>query len=692
MRLTRQQRIRFGILFVVVALFLVVIAGRLVHLQVFNHSRYSEIVEGQSAGEVVIPAARGLIYDRNGLVVAENIARSSLYAYPASKSELGRVERYVEKLLGLESGTARARFGLAPHRFRWIKRDLDDELAAAIAADAPRGLYLREENRRSYPFGLVGKQILGFTDIDNCGQSGLELARDSSLAGKHGVADVRRDGLRNTFRVNEKALLKPVPGRSVVLTADWRLQQILEEELRAAVHKHNAKLGMAVFLDCNNGDILAMAHFDPEERNPERPTKLRTVSDQFEPGSVFKVITAAGLLDAGLVDFADSVYCEEGLWRIGRRTLHDDKKLGWLRFRDVMELSSNIGVAKLVLPLGGEQLYQTARRFGMGRKLRIGLPGEARGRLASPERWSDYTVAALAMGHSVAVNAAQMAVAMAAIANGGELLRPQLILGRVDDDGYVTGRQKRELIARVTKESSADTLRAVLRGVVERGTATLVNSPVVKIAGKTGTAEIPDLENRCYFKNKFMSSFAGFFPSERPLVAGIVVLTEPHPIHYGGWTAGPAFRKIAERYMVLNPDFIAVPERTLVERGGEFENTVEVPDFLGRRVEKARLLAMKKGIKLRRNAEEGQVIWQFPAADRLVMKGDEILVAVAEPEETQPRMPDLKGLSVREASAFLDFVGSRFEIEGRGRVVHQSIRPGQVVSEKSVCRLRCRAT
>jgi len=262
----------------------------------------------------------------------------------------------------------------------------------------------------------------------------------------------------------------------------------------------------------------------------------------------------------------------------------------------------------------------------------------------------------------------------------------------VDDDGYVTGRQKRELIARVTKESSADTLRAVLRGVVERGTATPVNSPVVKIAGKTGTAEIPDLENRCYFKNKFMASFAGFFPFERPLVAGIVVLTEPHPIQYGGWTAGPAFRKIAERYTVLNPDFIAVPERTLVERGGEFENTVEVPDFLGRRMERARLLAMKKGVKLRRNAEEGQVVWQFPVADRLVMKGDEILVAVAEREETQPRMPDLKGLSVREASAFLDFVGSRFEIEGRGRVVHQSIRPGQVISEKSVCRLRCRAT
>ena len=189
-----------------------------------------------------------------------------------------------------------------------------------------------------------------------------------------------------------------------------------------------------------------------------------------------------------------------------------------------------------------------------------------------------------------------------------------------------------------------------------------------------------------------MASFAGFFPSERPLVAGIVVLTEPHPIHYGGWTAGPAFRKIAERYMVLNPDFIAVPERTLVERGGEFENTVEVPDFLGRRVEKARLLAMKKGIKLRRNAEDGQIIWQFPAADRLVMRGDEILVAVAEPEETQPKMPDLMGLSVREASAFLDFVGSRFEIEGRGRVVAQSIRPGQTISEKSVCRLRCRAT
>jgi len=689
--LTRQQRLRLGTLLVLVCLFFVVVAARLVHLQVLKHAQYTEIVRNQSEGTVDIPAARGLVYDRNGQVVADNIIVSSLYAYPANQEELKSVGSYLEKFLKLKSGTAKRKFGLASRRFRWIKRQLDDATAEHISETAPRGLYLRRSAHRSYPFGLVGKQILGFTDIDNAGRSGLEYAFDSTLAGREGMADIYRDGLRNTFRVKEQALVKPSPGRSVVLTADWQLQEIAEEELKAAVTEHKAVSGMVVMLDCNNGDILAMAHFDPSDRTPTRPTKLRTVTDQFEPGSIFKAFTAAGMLDAGVIDFDDSVYCEEGKWRIGRRLLRDDKKHGWMSFRQVMELSSNIGMGKYAIQLGGDELYNTARRFGIGQKMRIGLPGETRGSVVAPERWSDYTVSALAMGHAVAVNALQMATGFAAIANGGELLRPHLILGGVDGDGYIADRRSREVIGRVATKETIDTLQAVLRGVVEVGTAEPVQSDIVSIAGKTGTAEIPDLENRRYFKNKFIGSFAGFFPYEQPLIAGIVLLVEPHPVHYGGWTAGPAFRKIAERYARLNAELFTPPERILVERTDELETTAQVPDLIGRNVDAARARAESRGLSLRCNADSGFVLWQFPAADRMIVRDDHVLAAVSSANDDSPCMVDLVGLSIREASAWLDHLGVMFTIEGRGRVVKQSIRAGAELKNDQTCRLKCRS-
>jgi hypothetical protein len=309
----------------------------------------------------------------------------------------------------------------------------------------------------------------------------------------------------------------------------------------------------------------------------------------------------------------------------------------------------------------------------------------------APERWSDYTISALAMGHAVAVSALQMASGFGAIANGGELLRPHLILGCVDEDGFIPDRCERESIGRVAEKLTCDSLRAFMQGVVDVGTATPVKSEVVSIGGKTGTAEIPDLENHRYFKNKFIGSFAGFFPCEQPLIAGIVVLVEPHPVTYGGWTAGPAFRRIAERYARLNPDYFTPAERMLVESSDEPETTVEVPDLVGRSIEVARARAEDRGLALRSSDGEGFVVWQFPTADRMIVTNDDILVAVAD-GEAPPRMVDLRGLSIRKASAYLDWLGLPFTIEGRGRVVKQSIRPGETISGDTSCRLNCKPT
>jgi cell division protein FtsI (penicillin-binding protein 3) len=687
---TRQENVRLVILCALVVLCFVAFVARLVHLQLYMNGTYAKIVERQTSGTVTIPAERGVIYDRNGQVVAKNVIGSSLYAYPLDDEEVSKVARYLEKTYHLPAGSARAEFKLEPKKFRWIRRRISDSEADRIDADSVQGLHLRKESQREYPFGLAGRQILGFTDIDNKGQSGFELSYDSLLAGQSGEADIRRDGLRNTYRVKETALVRPIPGKSLVLTIDWRLQDIVEQELKHAVDTFNASCGLAAFLDCRTGEILAMAHYDPDEKYPERPMKLRAISDQFEPGSVFKPFTAAGIIDAGLANYSEQVYCENGAWNLGSRILHDDKKHGWLTFREIIELSSNIGIAKWAILADGNDLFDMYRRFGFGKKLHIGLPGEAGGRLVPPSKWSNYNVAAVAMGHSVAMTPLQLANAFAAIANDGYLLRPRLILGRVDDNGYVTGDGDREVIDRIMKNGDLDSLKAFLRGVVERGTATVVNSEIVGIAGKTGTAELPDLENGRYFKNRFVGSFAGYFPYTDPIVAGVVMMVDPQPVHYGGLTAGPTFRRIAERYALLNPEQFTPPGRAIAKRTRGLDSVIVAPNFIGQDVDQAARLADICGVKLRTSLPAGVIDWQFPPANEKIFRGDVILVNVMTPADSSLRMPDVTGLPVRDVSAFMAHTGINVIVRGNGRVVGQSIPPGQIVSGDSICQLECR--
>lgn len=686
---TGRERFRLGCLYIAVCLFFSVAAARLVHLQIVNAGKYRAIVDRQSSGRVKIPATRGVLYDRKGRTVASNVERASLYAYPRNKAQLHQVSRYLDSLFGYKPGTSLKKCGLRVNRFRWVRRRIADDLAQAVMAQAPRGLHLRMETQRAYPFGLIGKQILGFTDIDNRGMSGIELGLDSMLSGDPGYADYRRDGLANTYRVNETALIPPVPGRTLVLTVDFGLQEIVERELQKGVEEFHARTGMAVMVDCYSGEILSMAHYDPTEKHRDRPVKLRTTSDLFEPGSSFKAITTAAILDAGLAGFSDTVFCEEGKWRLGRRTLHDDKEHGWLTFREIFELSSNIGIGKHALELGGEELHNATRRFGFGAKTGIPIPSEAAGSVAVPNRWSEYMTAALAMGHGISVTSLQMAMAFATVANGGQLLRPRLIYGMVDTRHRLSQRYECERIERVMTTASADTLRAWMRGVVQRGTAEAVQSSIVSIAGKTGTAQIPNSERGGYYRNKFTASFGGFFPAERPQVAGIVVLIEPKPVHYGGWTAGPVFRRIAEKFVTADPDRFGSSERILAETDRATQRTVVLPDLVGSDMRFARSVAAAYGFRVRPDSARGEIGWQFPSPGSLMFQGDNVLVRCRR-DDSALVMFDMAGLSVREASALLETVGISYSFYGNGRVVSQSIKPGKNVFPGEICRLTCR--
>lgn len=686
---SRQEKFRLGIILVLTIAAFAVISVRLVHLQVIKHSEYSDRVDKQSQREIPIPASRGVLYDRNGNIVVNNIRLSSIYCNPKNNAELKESAAYIEKLFNMPKGTAKKEYKLAINRFRWIDRQIDDKLADRIAKTAPDGIYLRNEVQRDYPFGSIGKQILGFTNIDCRGQSGFEYAYDSVMAGQPGYADYRRDGLQNIYRVHEKALVKPIPGKSMLLSIDWALQEIVEEELRNGVEKYNANSAMAVFVNNSNGEILAMAHFDPNEKNPDKPMRLRPVTDQLEPGSIFKILTAAGVLDEGLVNFRDTIWCDTGKWKVDGRILHDDKKLEWLTFRQIIELSSNIGIGKYCIQLGGDNLYSTLKKFGLGEKPGLGWPGETRGSIYKPEKWSDYTIASLSMGHAVAVSPLQMTMAVAAIANGGKLYRPHIIIGEVDENGNVINKTKPELVATVAEEKTCDSLRAFMIGVVEHGTAEKAQSDMVAVAGKTGTAQIPKKDGRGYEWGKFNASFAGFFPAENPLITGLVIYENPQPVHYGGWTSGPTFTRIAERYTNLNPDLFTISDRLIAESSDKFENTRVIPELLGYGYDQALARAKENGFELRANMTEGNVVWQFPSPDRLAFEDDVIIVALRN-EDNEIRMADLKGLSIREVSAFLQLAGINYKVKGNGRVVSQSVKPGEILKKDVTCRLECR--
>lgn len=690
MKLKKKKNIRLGWVFFLACFTFAAVLGRLIHLQVFLAPKYNKIVKIQSSGEQVIPAIRGLIYDRNGMIVANNIELQSLSAWPKNEKEVKKISVFLEDFFDLPNGTAVKKYKLAPLKFSWIKRNLSDDVAAEISKQNPIGLHLQEEIVRSYPFGEVGKQITGFTNIDCKGQAGFELWYNSELAGKSGMAAYRRDGNRNRFRIKEQAIRQPIPGKSKVLTIDWQLQEILEEELKAGVIKHNAELGMAVFLNNQNGEIIAMAHYDPNDKNRNKPQKLRVLTDLFEPGSVYKIIAATGLLEDSIININDTIYCENGLWKMGRNRLRDDHKHEWLNFRSIIELSSNIGIGKYAVELGGEELYQLSHKFGIGEKALPGWPGEQSGYIKKPKRWSDFNVASLSIGHAVAVNALQMANAMAAVANGGTLYQPKLILCDVDEKGNPVDVKPSKVIAELMSKKTSDTLRSFLRGVVERGTAEGVNSPIVTIAGKTGTAQIYDTERKRYSHSKYMASFAGFFPAENPLVTGIVVMKNPQPVHYGGLTSGITFRRIAERYTIIHPDLFTAPARMIAENSDKIKKTQVVPNFIGQLLVNAQKQAGEKMIKLRATADSGFVVWQYPSADRLIFEDDEVLVVVQSDIKQKQKMVNLTGLSVREVSAYMQHMGLKYSVVGNGKVYRQSIKPGEFVQKDSSYKLECK--
>lgn len=535
--------------FLFFVLFLIFCIGRLLFIQFFRSAYLADIAKKQHNLLVEIEPLRGIIYDSNLKPQTLNIPADSLYASPniIKDNVKEQIIRQLSGILKVSQEYLRERL-TRKKSFIWLARKISAQQSEEIKKLNIRGLGFIKESRRSYPNTYLASQIIGFAGLDNLGLEGIELSLDKYLRGIPGWAIFLRDARQKKLDIWEK-MVPSKEGDDVILTIDQVIQYIAERELDNAFKIHHAKGASIVVMDPYTGRILALASrptYDLNEHSSvsKDQTRDRAICDMFEPGSVFKIVTASAALEEKKVNEDDKFFCENGSYKVGNHILHDHTSHGWLTFREVIEESSNIGTTKVAQILGPNIIYKYAKLFGFGSKLGVDLPGEISGSLKEPRFWSKTSIGAVPIGQEVGVTALQLASAISVIANGGQLMRPYVIEEIRDKHAEVIKKNSPVVIHRVISPDAAARMAKMLTGVIEEGTGKMAQIEGFTSAGKTGTAQ--KLEpNGAYSHNKFVASFIGFVPAEDPLIAIAVSVDEPHPNYFGGVVAAPVFKNVA---------------------------------------------------------------------------------------------------------------------------------------------------
>jgi len=532
--------------------FLFFLIFRLFYIQFFRFSFLKELAKKQHNLYIQIPPRRGNIYDCQMRPQVINLSRHSLYAIPNQIKDKESLINKLTNILDLDTNYLRDRI-YRDKSFVWIARKLPPSKVKEILNLNEEGLGFVKESLRAYPNRHLASHILGFTDIDNVGLEGIELFYNDYLKGRSGFGLFLRDARGKILDLGEKIVL-PQDGFDLVLTIDEVIQYIAERELDKVFKVFKAKSASIVIINPFTGEILAMANRPTFDLNyakdsPSHLRKNRAITDIFEPGSSFKIVTAAAALETGMIKEDQKFFCENGSYQVANHILHDHQPHGWLTFKEVIEQSSNIGTTKVAQILGPKVIYHYIKAFGFGSPLGIDLPGEAKGMVKPPSLWSKTSIGAVPIGHEVGVTALQLVSAISVIANGGILMRP-FVLKEIRDKYGVTIKQNFPfIIRRVIQEDTALRLKEILAGVVENGTGKLASIEGIRVAGKTGTAQKIGEDGR-YVHDRFVASFVGFAPLDNPRIAICIVVDEPKPYYFGGVVCAPVFKKVASE--VLN--------------------------------------------------------------------------------------------------------------------------------------------
>ena len=552
-------------------LFFLFLIVRIFYIQFFRFSFLKELAKKQHNVYVELQPRRGNIYDCHLRPQVINLTRQSLYAIPNQIKDKESLISKLSNILNLDQDYLRDRL-YRDKSFVWIARKLSHSKVREILSLNEEGLGFVKESLRAYPNHHLASHLLGFTDIDNIGLEGIELFYNDYLKGRAGFGLFLRDARGKILDLWEKVVL-PQDGFDLVLTIDEVIQYIAERELDKVFKVFKAKSASIVILNPFTGEILAMANRPTFDLNYAKDSssslrKNRAITDIFEPGSSFKIVTAAAALETGIIKEDQNFFCENGSYQVANHILHDHQPHGWLTFKEVIEQSSNIGTTKVAQILGPKVIYHYIKAFGFGSPLGVDLPGEAKGMVKSPSLWSKTSIGAVPIGHEVGVTALQLASAISVVANGGLLMKP-FILKEVRDKYQVTIKQNFPFIVRrVISQNTALRLKEILAGVVENGTGKLARIEGIRVAGKTGTAQKIGQDGR-YVHDRFVASFIGFAPLDNPRIAICIVVDEPKPYYFGGVVCAPVFKKVASE--VLN--YLGVSPQPLEDN---LENTQDL--------------------------------------------------------------------------------------------------------------------
>ncbi len=623
------------------------IVWRLFELQIRQHEAYRQVARNQQNRVVELQAPRGTIFDARGRKLAMSVEVESAFADPLKIEDAPEAARRLSKVLGVDRGRLEERLS-QDREFVWLARLLDPATVEAVRQLELAGVGFLQESKRVYPLGRLAAQLIGFAGVDQNGLEGLERGWDRVVAGKPVQRKVLRDARRGTVLSPAYSFRDAKPGRDLHLTIDASIQHILEQELAAALRERRAKRATGVILDPASGAILAMASlpsFDPnrfQDFPPER-RRNRVITDVFEPGSTFKIVTAAAALEANLIDPADIIDCEMGGITLAGTHIGDHRPFGLLRFREVIAKSSNVGAIKAGLLVGSEALYRQIRDFRLDEPTGVDLPGESSGILRPLERWQSLDSAYISFGQGISVTALQLANAFAAVANGGKLYQPYVV-ARVGENGAPARElhTRPTLLAEPISAATARTLGRMLEAVVGEGTGRLAEVQGYSVAGKTGTAQ-KALSGTGYAAGRYLASFVGYAPARMPAVVLMVAIDEPRVGYHGGDVAAPVFARIMSQvliYLGVGPDSSPLRPWPTERLGATLSGLTAAGDL---------------------------------ASGRTVVTARE---NIAEPGAAPDRVPSFHGLTARQAVARSAKLGFTIGLHGQGFVARQSPAAG----------------
>lgn len=697
---------RMFVVFGLILLLPALIVLQLLRINFTEGDNLRELGNQQSVSTITVPAQRGVIYDSNGSLLAANSVEYKLAVDPRfpdiTSQDITNLSRTLATHTGRPSNYYLEKVRNAPVHSRYVvlERSVDVTVNDAIKELDIPGVIFEEEYKRNYSFGTLAAHSLGYVNHAMTGMTGLENSYNDILKGRDGEQQVRRDRLNNIFAYVGATRKEPEQGHSLHTTINSFIQAILEEELESGIHSTGATYGTGIVVEPETGAIRALANFPTFDPNSpglnDENRRNYAVADMIEPGSTFKLVTAIAAIEQGVVSL-DEVFetPDSGVRMIHGQAMRDHDPLGTLTFTEAFAQSSNIAVSEMAMRLTPEVYYQYARNMGFGSLSYVDLPNEEPGRLQKPFEWSLVTLPWMSIGYEVQTTPLQLLMAYAAFANDGMLMRPYIVDRITDEFGKTVQHNEAMEVRRIANRKTIETLLPVFEEVVtDSGTAGWAAVEGLKIAGKTGTAQ--KYIDGSYQQRKYRASFTGFFPSDNPKYAIIIVLDEPTSSIYGGFTAGKIFRETAIRIAGLDSEIrqYLTPGAPEVSRE---EWAAVAPSVVGMKVDNADLLLTNQKILYTTRGSGDYIVSQTPEAGAGIPLGEHLEISLGEAStdsipEGFVRIPNLRNMSMRQATAIVSDLGLNIEITGSGTIYNQFplegelMRPGRTVTVRGLAR------